>query len=362
MAKRILFLLPSIGKHPIGGFKVVYEYANRLAADGYSIGVIYPAYCSLIGESLFVTFLRRCKALWRFFSILRTKTYLCNWFNLDDRVKEYWVWSLAEKYVPEADIYIATAINTAVYLNRYKHLSNDNKYYFIQGFETWGGATRDQVIETYHFPMNKIVIAHWLEDIIHQVGEKCTLVYDGFDFQYFRKYKDLNLRNRFTICMLYHTSEGKGCKDGFAALNIVKEKFPSLQVNIFGVYSRPDDLPEWYHYYQTPDKETHNRLYNDSAIFIGTSRVEGWGLTIGEAMICGCAVACTDNLGYLEMAMEENTALVSSVGDVEALAFNIIRLIEDDDLRFRISEAGHRNIQQFTWESSYTKFKETIIR
>ena len=33
----ITFILPRTGEEPIGGFKVVYEYANRLAKDGYHI-------------------------------------------------------------------------------------------------------------------------------------------------------------------------------------------------------------------------------------------------------------------------------------------------------------------------------------
>ena len=43
MKKRILFLLPSIGVKPIGGFKVIYEYANRMVADGFDVGIGYPA-------------------------------------------------------------------------------------------------------------------------------------------------------------------------------------------------------------------------------------------------------------------------------------------------------------------------------
>ena len=44
----------------------------------------------------------------------------------------------------------------------------------------------------------------------------------------------------------------------------------------------------------------------------------------------------------------------------ERLAENIIRLIEDDDLRYRIAKAGHENIRQFTWESAYDKLKKYL--
>lgn len=361
MKKRILFLLPSIGVKPIGGFKVVYEYANRLAADGFEVNIIYPAYCARIGQNLLLAFLRRCKAVWRYALNYFTKGYACSWFKIDSRVHELWTWSLAEKFVPKADFYIATSINTSVYLNNYKHIPVDHKFYLIQGFENWNGITDEQVIKTYHYPMHKIAIAHWLGDIVHKTGESYSVIPNGFDFNYFRKRIDISSRNHFIVCMLYHRAEVKGCTDGFAALEIVKKKYPSLQVNIFGVPTRPEQLPDWYHYYQTPDRDTHNRIYNESAIFIGTSWKEGWGLTIGEAMICGCAVACTDNSGYLEMAIPNVTALISPVQNPEALAANIIRLIEDDKLRYRIAEAGHQNIQRFSWEKSYEKLKDLLL-
>lgn len=358
---RILFLFPGPGIKPVGGYKVVYEYANRLAADGYDVGVVYAAYCVRLRQNFLIAILRMCKALIRFFNLKYKNRFSCrNWFPLDKRVKEHWVFSLSEWNVPKSDVYVATAIKTSLYLNSYKRIDNINKYYLIQHFEDWGEVTERDVLKTYHFPINKIVIAHWLEEIVRAQGEECVFIPNGFDFKYFQMKTPLKQRNKMNVCMLYHRSEWKGCSDAFAALALVKEKYPSLQVNIFGVFPRPDDLPEWYHYYQKPDKVTHNWLYNESAIFVGPSWTEGWGLTVGEAMICGCAVACTDNAGYLEMATDGETALVSPVRDPESLAHNIIRLIEDDELRFRIAEAGCRNIRQFTWEKAYLKFKETL--
>ena len=360
MRKRVVFLLPIGSVNPIGGYKVVYEYANRLVADGHNVSIVYPAYLFEVNKSFLVTFYHRCKAILRYAYWGIKKIYSGrNWFKLDERISERWVYSLACP-LPQGDVYIATAVQTAVYLNRHDEISNNRKYYLIQHFENWDGITDQEVLATYHFPLHKIVIASWLEKIVHEVGETCVLIPNGFDFTYFKKTVSVSCRNRYMVCMLYHLSNWKGCSDGLRALDIVKKTHPDLQVNIFGVSPRPEELPDWYHYYQRPDRETHNRLYNESAIFIGTSWTEGWGLTVGEAMICGCAVVCTDNAGYLEMATDGETALVSPVKDVEALANNVVRLIEDDDLRYRIANAGNRNIQQFTWESAYGKFKNVI--
>ena len=74
-------------------------------------------------------------------------------------------------------------------------------------------------------------------------------------------------------------------------------------------------------------------------------------------MQCGCAVACTDNKGYLEMATDGFTALVSPVGDARKLADNIVRLATDDTLRHSIARQGNAFIQGLDIEVSYRKFK-----
>ena len=38
----VVFLLPGVDHGPVGGYKVVYEYANRLVYDGWSVTLVYP--------------------------------------------------------------------------------------------------------------------------------------------------------------------------------------------------------------------------------------------------------------------------------------------------------------------------------
>ena len=87
---------------------------------------------------------------------------------------------------------------------------------------------------------------------------------------------------------------------------------PSLEVDLFGVPSAPANLPDWMHYYQTPNKETHNLLYNRAAIYLAPSVIEGWGLTVGEAMMCGQAVVCSDIRGFREILAGQHDDLPES--------------------------------------------------
>lgn len=349
----ISFIFPGHAHIPCGGNKVINEYANCLVKDGFNVNLVYAGSLFWRKKSLYYKLTNCFRYIERII-----KGYTCrNWFNLDSKVKEYYVFSLNYRFVPKSDIYICTSPYTSMYVKDYP---TDKKWYFIQGYENWGNVTDEILRATYHYPLHKIVISNWLKHIIEEESLSCTIIPNGYDIHYFQYDIPVENKDKYNVCMVFYSVGLKDCQLGFSALSIVKEHFPQLKVTMFGVPSIPDNLPDWYIYYQSPDRETQNRIYNEAAIFIGTSQVEGWGLTIGEAMLCGAAVACTDNPGYLEMAHDNVTALVSPVRNSEALASNIIRLIEDDALRYRIAETGHRYIKNFTWDKSYLKLKKEL--
>ncbi|MDR1005481.1 MAG: glycosyltransferase family 4 protein [Bacteroidales bacterium] len=354
--KKINFLLPFAGRKPVGGFKVVYEYANRLAADNYLVKIIYPS--SLLFNEQSTT--EKIRSIIKYFYYNIFGRYSCKlWFNLDNRVKEIPVWSLSEAFVPKADIMICTAVETAGYLAKYKNIADNHKFYLIQHFEAWY-FSEQRVKETYHFPLRKIVIAEWLADIVHFEGEFCTLIHNGFDFDYFTLATPIESRDRYTFCMLYHVLEWKGVNDAIKALQIVKDKYPLLKVKMFGAFKRPKFLPDWYDFYTCPDKSTLNMLYNSSAIFLSASHGEGFCLTPPEAMMCGCALCLTNIGGFTVVAKDNENALLSPPHEPEMLAKNLIKLVEDDELRIRLAKEGNRTIKQFTWEKAYIKLRTLL--
>jgi glycosyltransferase involved in cell wall biosynthesis len=349
----ITFLYPSKGCSLSGGLKVIGEYANRLARDGYRVHIVYAGSLFWRKKSLRLKLSNCIRYLQTWLG-----GYSCRrWFALDAQVKEHWAFSLNRRHVPKSDVYVATSPYTAMYLKEYMV---NRQFYFIQGYENWGNVSDIQLRRTYHYPLQIIVISHGLQRIMEEENVACHRIPNGFDFDYFQIHTPIRQKEKYVVTMLYHEMKLKGCDTGFAALALVKQKYPQLCVNLFGMSKQPANLPGWYRYFQCPDKVTHNRIYNEAAIFIGTSNREGWGLTVGEAMICGQAVACTDNSGYREMAIDNETALLSPIQDAQALAANVIRLIEDDELRYRIAENGHRSIKKFRWDESYRQLRKLL--
>lgn len=362
---KIAFFMPGPDGRPTGGYKMVYEYANRFAADGFDVTVIYPEFCGPPRKNTrLFRFLKFVKHRFlfvknKFFKIERR---MPSWFSLDPRVKREYVWRFRDTVRrSESGVkYVATALPTSFELAAAVQSPGQN-YYFVQGFESWWTQSTDDrlVYDSYRLPLKKITIAPWLVKKIESAGESAALVENGLDFDYFKMTVPIESRSPYEVAMLYHPAPHKGVQDAFDALKIVKEKVPALHVTMFGTFA-PPALPDWFTFYLCPDQETHNRIYNNAAVFAAPSRLEGMGLTPAEAMMCGCAVACTDNPGFEIFSHDNETTLVSKAGDVNALAANILRLIEDEALRFRIAAAGHAYVKRFTWERAYAKFKAAV--
>ena len=237
---------------------------------------------------------------------------------------------------------------------------NARKLYLIQDFENW--EYPDEIVfSSYRYGFENIAISSWLCDKVIQTGANCHLIKNGFDFDYFRCTIPIENKDKYKISMLYHNDIRKGCKYGLEALEIVKRRYPQLQAFLFGYPSRPKWLPDWIVYYQKPNKETHNKIYNECAINLAPSLLEGWGHTEGEAMMCGEAIVCTETLGFREMVKSGENGLPVPIKDYKAIADKIIFLIENDNCRIDIAKNGLISIQSFTWDKSYKKLKGLLL-
>ncbi|HAY32725.1 MAG TPA: glycosyltransferase family 4 protein [Ignavibacteria bacterium] len=349
----INFILPFAGNKPIGGFKIVYEYANRLTEKGHKVNVIHPSYT--FKESSF----NNLKYLLRYHQRSLNKSYLPQkWFSLNENVNAMWVRNISNENIPDADVLITTAWRTAVCARELSE-SKGEKFYFIQHYETWNGP-EDEVKATWKMPYKKIVIAKWLNDIASEMGENAEYVPNAFDFSEFGMDILPENRSSLKIMMLYNDLEFKGSKYGIEAFTILKKEFSELKLILFGVPDRPEGLPDGVQYFQSPDRKTLRNLYNESSVFISPSLAEGFPLPPAEAMICGAALTCTDIGGHREYAEDNKTAVLFVPESGTAAADAVRKLITDDKFRIRIAYNGNEHIKKFTWENSVNKFERVL--
>jgi len=88
--------------------------------------------------------------------------------------------------------------------------------------------------------------------------------------------------------------------------------------------------------------------YANSSLFVFSSRFEGFGMVLVEAMSCGLPVvsfACP--CGPKDIVSDGEDGLLVKNGDVDALANAISRLMSDEQLRTTMSQAAQRNVKRF---------------
>ncbi|MFZ1947660.1 MAG: glycosyltransferase family 4 protein [bacterium] len=348
---RIVFILPGYPWRPVGGFRVVYEYANGLVARGHDLAVVHPRNLRNWSPPPAHGSARLRRLAGRARNALFRPGV--RWNPIDSRVRMLYVADPATERIPDADAVVATAWQTAEYVAGYP-ASKGRKFYLIQHYETWSGP-RERVDATWRAPMKKIVIARWLAAKGLELGvpaEDMVHIPNGIDHTRFRPVRPLD-RRPSRAAMLWSPLEWKGAGHGLRAMELARAERPGLEAILFGTGPTPGGLPAWAPYFRDPpQRDLVERIYNGSGIYLCPSLAEGWALPPAEAMACGCALVASDIGGVRDYADDEVTALLSPAGQPEAMAANILRLTADDGLRRRLAEAGRQRIADFTWPKS----------
>lgn len=347
---RINLILPFPVTKPVGGARVMYEYANRLHEKGHEVRVFHSIKRPYKKSSTPLWYKQLAFALR---GVARPK-----WFPLNRNIKSVIVPSITNKYIPDADISMSTWWQMTYALNELSP-SKGKKFNLIQDYEIWGTADKQLVDASFSLPIHHLVIARYLQQLVTEKnnGVIPALVPNAIDSREFYIEKAIATRSPHNIIMLYSEEARKGTATGLEALQKVHAQFPDLRVQLFGVYPQPDNLPSFCLYARRP--ENLRSLYNDAAIFFSPSLQEGFGLPAAEAMACGCAVVCTNTGGHPDFAIDQQTALLTIPGNAEDMAQKLSLLLKDTSLKLKLATAGNENINNaFSWQTSVKKLEE----
>jgi len=89
-------------------------------------------------------------------------------------------------------------------------------------------------------------------------------------------------------------------------------------------------------------------LYSGATGFVFPSLYEGFGLPVLEAMACGAPVACSNTSSLPEIV--GRAAITFDPHDEGDIALAMRTLLERDDVRQDLAEAGRQRAAQFTWQ------------
>jgi phosphatidylinositol alpha-mannosyltransferase len=89
--------------------------------------------------------------------------------------------------------------------------------------------------------------------------------------------------------------------------------------------------------------------YAHSAVYACPTTKASFGITLLESMACATPIVCSDICGFRDVVAHEREALMIPCGDRDALADSLVRVLDDDALRFRLGSTGRERAMAYSW-------------
>jgi glycosyltransferase involved in cell wall biosynthesis len=352
-----------------GGIRVVSIYADRLQKLGHEVFVVScPPRQPTVREQL--RSLLRGRG-W----ISQPKKELSHLDKIDvpHRVIET-ARPVTDADVPDADVVIATWWETAEWVANLSP-SKGAKAYLMQDYgfpDGIPGQKLEQIIPTWSLPLHIITIAQWLANLIHEhCGEiPVTVVPLTVDLELFNA-PPRSRQESPTIGLNYRPFLIKGTDIALEAFRLASQTVPNLQLVAFGS-KQPTPLfplPQNSSYkYQATDEEIV-KIYASCDAWLFSSRREGFGLPILEAMACRTPVIGTpagvapellsDGAGIL--VKPEDAEDMARAEDAEDMARAIEKICTMPDSEWQgMSDAAYAKVTSYTWDDATALFEKAL--
>jgi glycosyltransferase involved in cell wall biosynthesis len=161
----------------------------------------------------------------------------------------------------------------------------------------------------------------------------------------------------------------KGIPELAAAFGRLDRQFPNLWLLLVGCFEDDDPLSiETRNFLQAHSQVVFTGPVQDTAIYYAMSDVlvlpshrEGLPTVILEAQASGLPVVGASATGIVDVVADGETGLLFPVGDVQALAQALTRLLTDKQLAARLGQAGRESVnqrfrQERVWEAHYREY------
>lgn len=173
------------------------------------------------------------------------------------------------------------------------------------------------------------------------------------------------LKNK-TVIAVGRLEKEKGFDYLIDAWKTVHKKYPDWTLNIFGQGNLECDLQtqievsnlEQAVFLRKPVSDIAEK-YLESSIFVLSSRHEGFVLVLIEAMAVGLPPVSFDcNYGPAELIDDGKNGFLVTLGNTDQLAAQIIRLIEDENLRHTFSQNAVKATEKFSLPKIMTEWEQ----
>jgi glycosyltransferase involved in cell wall biosynthesis len=352
---KITFVLPQVGW--AGGIRVVAIYADRLKKRGHEVVVVStpPEKPSLR---------QQVKSVLKGRGWIPYQKNLPSFFDSIDvphKVLERFR-PVTDADIPDADVVVATWWETAEWVAALSK-AKGAKAYFIQHYEAFDYLPTERVSATWSLPMHKITVAQWLVDLaLTRYGDRnVSLVPCSVDTEQFyasKRGKQLSP----TVGMVYSTLSWKGSDLALKAFSLAQKKIPNLRLVVFGGESPSPELPlpPGTEYVVQPPQNELKDFYSRCDAWLFSSRSEGFGLPIIEAMACRTPVIGTP-LGAAPELLSDGAGILVKPEDPVDMATAIERIVGLSETEWQaMSDAAYAKATGYTWDNATELFEAAL--
>lgn len=230
----------------------------------------------------------------------------------------------------------------------------------VEGIIAPSNSVADALKQQNLFPAEKIQVIHYSVDTKHfspSQGEQNSF---------------------FRVGTIGQFSPIKGQPDFIRAANLVLQKRPNVEFEIVGEDKSKSGENITAAVKLISDLKLENKIrllgwksdvrpfLHSLDLFVSPSHYDSFGLAIAEAMACGIPTVAAKTAGAQEIIENNESGVLTEIGNPENLAVAILDLINDDEKRKRLAENGRRRIENnFSLEkmvAETVRFYETILR
>ena len=328
--KRIAWVIPHPGKGS-GGHRTIIQNVNALIRAGYE--------CDIYVEEDGVSTSQMVK----------------------DKINEYYEKCDAGVYVgirmrKDYDIVFATGWQIVDFV---RSVPAKQKGYFIQDFEPWFFPMGDQYIITensYRYGFKPVTIGKWLA---HKMLAEYDNPVEYFDFGAdLNVYKKLdNIKQENAICFVYQPEKSRRCDYiGLKALRIVKTLRPDIQIYLYGSNMPASFEFECKNLNIIPITKC-NELYNKCKVGVCMSASNPSRIPF-EMMTAGLPVVELYKENNIYDLPDEGVLLARPTP--EAIASAIIYLIDNPEVREKMSNFGINYMKDYPLERGFKQFLKAV--
>lgn len=324
----IAYLLPH--KNLTGGMKMLLEQMKHLKTRGHKIIAYLKDYND-------------------------TQSVLPEWFDL--AVDEETLVPLNEsflKYIANCDVIIAGWITQLIELKDSKtpviYWEQGNEWLFGDISEKININTINKTLEQCYLSNHALLsVSPYVANTIYsRFGRKTPILSNRIDTSFYCPGEKSNTNKILLIGSPYLPF--KGFDIAFKALRLVWAAGYTFHVEwVCQTMPNIPDTPFKISMIIQPTQKKLVQCYQSADIHLFTSWYEGFGMPPLEAMACETAVVCTKCGGVDSFVKNEYNALTSEVGDISALAVNIILLLKFPQLRQTLSKNGRKTANELDY-------------